>query len=77
MSATTHALPHARHVTPSQRAGLLLGMAADAARHAADASGQVPDRLRADMLAAMAAGDLGRVVFVAAQLSGHVGAQSA
>jgi hypothetical protein len=77
MTALILYTPRAQHVPPTTRAELLLGMAVDAHHAAADATAQVPDRLKAELLAAVERGDWPGVMSAAARLSGHVGARSA
>ncbi len=76
MSATIKRHPRARHVTLPQRAALLLTMAADAAQIAADATGHVHDRLRAELLTAAQCGQWSRVMILAVQIEQHEGARS-
>lgn len=73
----TAAIHYLDNTTARQRAGLLLALARDHAGLVADHSGQQQDRLKADLLAAIAADDLARAVAVLAGLTRHTNARSA
>jgi hypothetical protein len=76
MTATIHPL-RGGMAHPKQRADWLLQDAVTAAHAAADATAQVPDRLRAELLAAAERGDWNAVMLCAVRLGNHMGARSA
>jgi hypothetical protein len=77
MTAAIHPHPAAPRMSLPFRAELVLAMAVDAASAAADATAQVPDRLRAELLAAVERGDWNAVMLCAVRLGNHMGARSA
>jgi len=65
MTASIHCLPHARHVTLLQRANLALLVAADAYADVASESRQLRAEMHAQLIAAVARGDMSETIRLA------------
>jgi hypothetical protein len=76
MSAAIHRHPSAPVVPPRVRAQIMLDAATGAASDLAAQSEQVPDKLRAELLACIANEQWGAAVLLLARLSTHDRARS-
>jgi hypothetical protein len=76
MSAAIHRHPSAPVVPPRVRAQIMLDAATGAASELAAQSGQVPDKLRAELLGHIATGQWPRAMLALASLSTHDRARS-